>query len=349
MRTLSVAMATYNGARHLREQLDSLAAQTRRPDELVITDDQSSDDTATVVRAFAETAPFPVRFVANEDRLGWRGNFLKAAGLCRSDLIAFCDQDDIWYPQKLAVMEAAFDADDVLLAHHNADLVDGSGKAYGTLLPVEEAVQVIPALSRPTPWSNPLGLTIVFRRALLDFNDLWPETVDLSAPQHPAAHDQWFYQLATNLGTVVSIPDRLLGYRQHGNNAVGWAPPPRTLQTMIQEVGETPDSLARIELMLDRFCRVLAKAAARSDGGRKDALARALERNRQLLARLQGRRAVYGEASFGRRLGVLSRMVRKGDYGRRLGWTLGYRALVADMTVGLLYGPAVSRRFGPQS
>lgn len=344
--TITVAMATYNGARHIREQLDSLAAQTRLPAELVVCDDQSGDETVAIVRDFAQTAPFPVRVVVNDERLGWRGNFLKAAGLATSDLIAFCDQDDVWYPQKLATLAPHLDGADVLLVSHNADLVDGSGTAYGTLLPVEEGVQVIPPLSRPTHWSNPLGLTQLFRRELLQFNDLWSRTADLTAPQHPAAHDQWFFQLATNLGTVVAIPDRLLAYRQHGGNTVGWAPPPKTWRTAIQTMGATAGAIERTKVMLNRFSAVLETAAERADGPMRQRLLRAATENRALLARLDGRGRVYGTAGIVRRAGVLADMVRDGAYSRRIGWTLGYRALAADLTVGLLCGPSLGRRFG---
>ena len=99
---ISVALATYNGARHLREQLDSLARQTLRPGELVVRDDGSTDDTLAIVEDFARTAPFPVRAQRNAVNLGWGPNFLSAALACRGEVVAFCDQDDLWQPAKLA-------------------------------------------------------------------------------------------------------------------------------------------------------------------------------------------------------------------------------------------------------
>ena len=99
-------MATYNGEKFLEQQLQSLSKQTRLPAELVICDDTSSDATVDIIKRFSETAPFPVKLVVNEERLGWRGNFLKAASLCVSEYIAYCDQDDIWLPEKLATVQA---------------------------------------------------------------------------------------------------------------------------------------------------------------------------------------------------------------------------------------------------
>jgi glycosyltransferase involved in cell wall biosynthesis len=95
-------MTTYNGEVYLEEQLRSLAEQAHLPDELVICDDTSTDSTVDIINRFSEGAPFPVRLFINEERLGWRCNFLSAASLCRSEYIAFCDQDDIWLSDKLA-------------------------------------------------------------------------------------------------------------------------------------------------------------------------------------------------------------------------------------------------------
>src|SRR3954467_3477295 len=77
---VSVALASYNGARFIDEQLASLAAQTRLPDELVVCDDGSTDDTLARVERFAATAPFAVRIVRNAENLGFNGNFQRALG-----------------------------------------------------------------------------------------------------------------------------------------------------------------------------------------------------------------------------------------------------------------------------
>lgn len=95
MNKISVAMATYNGAAYLEQQLESLANQVLHPGELVVTDDGSSDGTLALIEDFARRAPFPVRLVRNEARLGYRGNFIKTSTICGCELIAFCDQDDV--------------------------------------------------------------------------------------------------------------------------------------------------------------------------------------------------------------------------------------------------------------
>jgi glycosyltransferase involved in cell wall biosynthesis len=115
---ISVALATYNGARYLREQLESLVVQRVRPAELVVGDDGSNDDTPLILQAFAQTAPFPVRFMPKGERRGFADNFLGIAAACTHDLVAFCDQDDVWLPGKLEAGLARIEADRSLLALH---------------------------------------------------------------------------------------------------------------------------------------------------------------------------------------------------------------------------------------
>ena len=131
MLSCSVVLATFNGQRFLKAQLESIAQQTTPPAELVVADDCSSDDTVGIVRNFAETASFPVRIIENKSQLGYRTNFMLAATACTSDLIAFCDQDDLWEETKISEMQNAFRDNSVLLAYHAATLIDDTGAIVG--------------------------------------------------------------------------------------------------------------------------------------------------------------------------------------------------------------------------
>lgn len=91
---ISVALCTHNGSAYLTEQLASIAAQTRLPDELVVCDDRSSDDTPRLLADFAARAPFPVQVVVNSENLGSTAKFAKAISLCQGDFIALSDQAD---------------------------------------------------------------------------------------------------------------------------------------------------------------------------------------------------------------------------------------------------------------
>jgi glycosyltransferase involved in cell wall biosynthesis len=139
-KSISVAMCTYNGERFLKEQLESIAAQTRLPMELVICDDRSTDSTTAIIEAFAKSAPFPVRFKLNAVNLGGSAkgitkNFEQAAGLCTGDLIAFCDQDDVWFPQKLARLGETMDNDPKAGGvFSDAQLINDQGTPKGVFL-----------------------------------------------------------------------------------------------------------------------------------------------------------------------------------------------------------------------
>src|SRR5690606_26514650 len=103
--TLSIALAAWRGTAWLPEQLDSIARQTRLPDELVAVDDASGDGTADWLERYAETAPFPMRVLRNPTNIGYCRTFERALRETSGDLVFPCDQDDFWFPEKLAKME----------------------------------------------------------------------------------------------------------------------------------------------------------------------------------------------------------------------------------------------------
>src|SRR6267154_3101567 len=123
---LSIAMCTYNGAAYLSEQFESLATQTRVPDELVVCDDSSTDNhTREMVAAFARRAPFAVRLFVNKQNLGSKRSFELAIRRCRGEIIFLCDQDDVWREDKLAVIERTFSSSPQTgLVFSDAELVD---------------------------------------------------------------------------------------------------------------------------------------------------------------------------------------------------------------------------------
>ena len=108
---ISVAMATWNGAAYLPEQLDSLAKQELLPSELVVRDDGSTDSTLEVLAEFAGRSPFPVHVSRNSANIGVRSTFEKAISLCSGDYIFLCDQDDYWAPEKIRRVIETFERD----------------------------------------------------------------------------------------------------------------------------------------------------------------------------------------------------------------------------------------------
>ena len=129
--TVSIAMCTYNGAGFLQQQLDSLARQTRKPDEIIICDDVSSDNSVAIAQAFADQSGLKVRVHQNTQNLGYVKNFEKAISLCTQDIIFLCDQDDLWQPNKIEQMVGVFDAEpSVGLVLHDFCWIDEVNQPY---------------------------------------------------------------------------------------------------------------------------------------------------------------------------------------------------------------------------
>ena len=220
MTTISIALATYNGARFIREQLDSLVAQTYLPSELVVTDDGSTDTTIEIVTQFAQRAPFLVRVSKNVQRLGFRANFMNCASFCSGNLIAFCDQDDVWQNNKLEGLVKHFDDPSILLACHNVALIDEHGSDLGhTVHKIDKTGKN--AFRDLLPFAYCHGFTQIFRRDLLAFSKYWINSADCVEPNQPMAHDQFYVFVALLLGHVYYDDAVLAFYRQHGGNATG--------------------------------------------------------------------------------------------------------------------------------
>lgn len=211
--SVSVAIATYQGERFLRQQLDSIARQTVLPLEVVITDDQSSDATVAIAEEFGRSVPFPVRVYRNEARLGYGGNFFRAASLCEGEVIAFCDQDDVWLEHKLKTCLKYLKDPGVQLVMHSAQTISAGGQ-LGYFYPHFKKTRVL-RVGQCNPLVNEPGFCMVFRRALLSYlpMDIRPERL--------FAHDSLALFAGAVLGKVVKLKTVLAHYRQHENNVFG--------------------------------------------------------------------------------------------------------------------------------
>jgi hypothetical protein len=229
---VSVAMTTYNGAAFLDEQLASIANQTRRPDELVVADDASTDHSVAIIERFATIVDFPVQIITADSNRGVLANVEIATTACRGDLIALADHDDRWYPTKLEVLVDAMAADRRnTLAFTDADLIDRSGAALDRSLwesvsfgPVEQrAVMGRDALFRLVGSHYVTGATAAFRAELLDIAFPVPDVGrDLTLTGEPFhIHDGWLAVIAAARGRVVPVPTRTMAYRVHAAQHTG--------------------------------------------------------------------------------------------------------------------------------
>lgn len=128
-------MCTWNGAPYLPAQLGSIIKQKRKPDELVVCDDVSSDTTRKILDSFAADSNFPVRIIENAARLGSTENFAQAISNCNGDVIVLADQDDVWDSTKLSVTEEHFQKrSDLGGIFTNAELIDQHGNKLNEFL-----------------------------------------------------------------------------------------------------------------------------------------------------------------------------------------------------------------------
>jgi rhamnosyltransferase len=323
-RRISVAMATFNGEKYIGEQLDSIARQQMLPTELVITDDGSTDGTLEVVEAFACRAPFPVRVFRNESRLGYAENFLKAASLCEGDLIAFCDQDDIWLEQKLRICSEHFEDAEVVLVVHSSQKIGISGET-GRYPRLETRVWKPNAND---PFATLPGFAMVLRRDLITLVD------SKLRPSRLHGHDHWLWFLAVCSARVVTIAAPLALYRQHGGNVFG-APRQRSLAKRVESVATTLgyDEFSDAELMAANLLSMAAEEWPR--------LSEQLRRSARLLtfrSRLHRLRTqIYERGSNfpGRAIGFVRISLMSGYWPDRSNTRLGMRAALKDMFFGV--------------
>ena len=332
---VSVAMATYMGAAYVVEQLSSILEQSTPPAEIVVCDDRSSDGTVRLVSDFARTSPVPVRLVVNDERLGWRANFMKAASLCESELIAFCDQDDVWDRRKLELIVTAFGHADTLMVFHDATIVSDD------LTPVEPFLQGggepdrAGALER-SPWRDVYGFTVAFRSELLALWSYWPSSVDKSAGRQRAAHDQWLLFLGAALGTTLHLPESLASYRQHDRNAVGVKDAFRRTSRIDGFFRYRDVVNLRLVVLESRIC-TLEEIARHHDRFRRAATAASLV-HRSYRDRIALQAAVYNSSGLSGRLRSFVTLLARGSYSRDV-WKLG-RLQVLDDGIAAFLGPA---------
>lgn len=214
MPKIMVAMATYNGARYLGEMLRSLARQTRKPEKVFVADDASKDSTVQILEAFKG---LPIEVIRQSQNCGVTANFSTAieAALreCSDeDFIALADQDDIWLPEKLEILEREIGGADLVFG--DAEVIDAEGKLMAASwrrlagLPTELSFK-----ARLTSQTNVTGCMSLCRACMLK--------KALPIPPQTFLHDEWFGIFAANGAGVKAVPEQVIQYRLHDSNTIG--------------------------------------------------------------------------------------------------------------------------------
>lgn len=222
---VSVAMCTYNGAKYIQEQLDSILHQTRPVDEIIISDDGSSDDTLDILRKYEERHPC-IYVSLNEKNKGYKQNFMDTMRQCTGDIVFLSDQDDRWHLNKVELILDWFDKHPKMqLVFTNANIIDGSGKQSGENIfdrigfDKEKQRAAIHGFMMDILWMNnrATGATMAIRKGFInEFQDEWGSNHKF--------HDYALVLEAfgREVGGFISTP--IMDYRIHGANQTGICP-----------------------------------------------------------------------------------------------------------------------------
>jgi glycosyltransferase involved in cell wall biosynthesis len=213
---ISVVMATYNGERYLRGQLDSIIKQTLKPDEVIVCDDSSADSTVEILEQYR--IDHQIKFYVNKNRLGLIKNFKNAVSRVKEgNYIALSDQDDVWFLDKLEKCAKALKAIDQFnipcMVHSDLLYVDAKDNiispSFRKTLGQHKYAQNLQTLL----YGNFVnGCTSLFNPALREGFLAMPDQITLN-------HDGWMALLAFTFGKVAYLNEPLVKYRKHDSNA----------------------------------------------------------------------------------------------------------------------------------
>ncbi len=227
---ISILLAAYNGEKYIGEQIDSILAQSEQNWVLYVRDDGSTDRTPDIIREYA--LRYPGMVIPVHDRLGSLGcirNFMALLQFARSEYYMFCDQDDIWMPDKVKKTLAAMkDAEKAcpqgsvengrcrvpICVHTDLAVIDEQGNTIHPSFVRKLGLNAEGAGFAGMIYSNVVtGCTMMINQAMKDrLRDV---------PQSCMMHDQWIGLLAEGLGKRVFLPEATILYRQHGDNVMG--------------------------------------------------------------------------------------------------------------------------------
>ena len=200
---ISVCMATFNGGRFIREQVMSILPQLGEDDEIIVSDDGSSDETINILNSFQDRR---IKIIVNKGRHGVVPNFENALKYSSGDYIFLSDQDDVWKTNKVEVILKQMRQYDLVV--HDAEMIDGEGHSLGkTYYSTMHHKKDFLSNLWKTRW---LGCCMAFRREVLKFC--------LPFPSNIVAHDYWIGMLGMLKFRYRFFNDILICYRRHGNN-----------------------------------------------------------------------------------------------------------------------------------
>lgn len=221
---IEILMATYNGEKFIREQIDSILTQSYTDWHLTISDDGSTDETVAIIDDYQFRYPDQIRRVCSHKKFGTaRDHFFWLLQNCGADYICFCDQDDVWKPDKLQLfadrmreMEAAEGKNTPILVFSDLCVVDEELNVISDSIMYLQQQKANVADYHELLFKNVVnGNAMMINRALADIS------VRCLAPEQTVMHDWWIAITVARFGRISYIDRATVLYRQHGGNDVG--------------------------------------------------------------------------------------------------------------------------------
>lgn len=201
---VSVAMATYNGEKYIKEQIKTILQNLQENDELVISDDGSNDNTIDIIKNFNDKR---IRLL-DGPRKGLKQNFNNAIKNTTGDYIFLSDQDDVWMPDKVSKMLEIFRKNDYILIQHDAIVVDESDNIIFNSFAEHRKVKT--GIIKNLIKNSYHGCCIAFKSDL--------KVKILPIPNNIYLHDQWIGMVAELEGKTYFFDEKLIKYRRHSEN-----------------------------------------------------------------------------------------------------------------------------------
>ena len=218
---ISAVVCTYNGEKYLEEQLLSILRQSTTVDEIIICDDNSKDNTLSVIHRLKNIYP-NIQLFVNETNLGVAKNFYNAINRCTGDIVFLSDQDDVWHPQKVEIMTQKMLSENVKVLFSDAELVDENNQSLNTSL-FETT-----GFNRKKHYLNSVnGRVLVFFEnrivsgATMSINREFVTKKIQFPPDDFVLHDGWIASYASIYNEISYTNEKLLRYRQHAGNVIG--------------------------------------------------------------------------------------------------------------------------------
>ncbi len=218
---ISVVLALYNGEKYIKEQIESILHQTVPVQEIVICDDCSTDASDSIVNELIKVSqPVNIRLIKNQENLGYIRNFYEGISESKGDYIFLADQDDIWMPDKVEVMIRVMKESKVSLSCSNFSIIDKDGKEI-----VGEYLIPKFVLNAPSGVSKIDLHTLLYGNVAQGCTYCFTSQVKkiyLEIADFDVIHDYQLMLIAAALDGAVLINKKLIKYRLHGNNSIGF-------------------------------------------------------------------------------------------------------------------------------